>query len=40
MADPACSAEDRLRPIETVLMQTSHPGNIGSTARALKTRGL
>lgn len=40
MADPACSAEDRLRPIETVLMQTSHPGNIGSTARALKTMGL
>ena len=39
-SDPACSAEDLLRPIETVLMQTSHPGNIGSTARALKTMGL
>lgn len=39
-SDPARSAEDLLRPIETVLMQTSHPGNIGSTARALKTMGL
>lgn len=29
-----------LAPICTVLMQTSHPGNIGSAARALKTMGL
>lgn len=36
----ARSAEDLLAPIATVLMQTSHPGNIGSTARALKTMGL
>lgn len=34
------SAEALLAPIATVLMQTSHPGNIGSTARALKTMGL
>ncbi len=39
-SEPAFGAEDLLRPIETVLMQTSHPGNIGSTARALKTMGL
>ncbi|MFO1494369.1 MAG: RNA methyltransferase [Lysobacterales bacterium] len=32
--------ESLLAPIRTVLMQTSHPGNIGSTARALKTMGL
>ena len=36
----AASAEALLAPIATVLMQTSHPGNIGSTARALKTMGL
>lgn len=34
------TAESLLAPIATVLMQTSHPGNIGSTARALKTMGL
>lgn len=34
------SAEELLQPIVSVLMQTSHPGNIGSTARALKTMGL
>jgi tRNA (cytidine32/uridine32-2'-O)-methyltransferase len=34
------AAEILLRPIATVLMQTSHPGNIGSAARALKTMGL
>ncbi len=32
--------EALLAPITTVLMQTSHPGNIGSAARALKTMGL
>lgn len=37
---PTSGVEDLLRPIATVLMQTSHPGNIGSTARALKTMGL
>lgn len=36
----ATSTQDLLRPISTVLMQTSHPGNIGSSARAMKTMGL
>ncbi len=40
LAEPATRAESLLQPIATVLMQTSHPGNIGSTARALKTMGL
>ena len=35
-----CKVEAALKPIITVLMQTSHPGNIGSAARALKTMGL
>jgi len=39
-ATPAAGAESLLQPIATVLMQTSHPGNIGSAARALKTMGL
>ncbi len=39
-APSAPSVESLLQPIATVLMQTSHPGNIGSTARALKTMGL
>lgn len=29
-----------LKNIKVVLIQTSHPGNIGSTARAMKTMGL
>jgi len=29
-----------LSNIRIVLIQTSHPGNIGSTARAMKTMGL
>lgn len=37
---PARSVEELLQPIASVLMHTSHPGNIGSTARALKTMGL
>ena len=36
----APGVEALLQPIATVLMQTSHPGNIGSAARALKTMGL
>lgn len=36
----ARTAQALLAPIATVLMQTSHPGNIGSAARALKTMGL
>jgi tRNA (cytidine32/uridine32-2'-O)-methyltransferase len=40
ISDPDLSAEALLEPIATVLMQTSHPGNIGSAARALKTMGL
>ncbi len=39
-ADSALSTEALLQPIASVLMQTSHPGNIGSAARALKTMGL
>ncbi|MGE4070090.1 MAG: RNA methyltransferase [Lysobacterales bacterium] len=39
-AVPVLSAEALLQPIASVLMQTSHPGNIGSAARALKTMGL
>jgi tRNA/rRNA methyltransferase len=34
------SAEGRLARIRVVLCQTSHPGNIGAAARALKTMGL
>lgn len=30
----------RLNHIKVVLVETSHPGNIGSTARAMKTMGL
>src|SRR5947209_5844354 len=38
---PAVNApEARLSRIRTVLCQTSHPGNIGAAARALKTMGL
>jgi tRNA/rRNA methyltransferase len=41
--DPASSREagpDTLSRIRVVLVDTSHPGNIGSTARAMKTMGL
>ncbi|MBI3054481.1 MAG: tRNA (cytosine(32)/uridine(32)-2'-O)-methyltransferase TrmJ, partial [Betaproteobacteria bacterium] len=31
---------DALKNIRVVLTQTSHPGNIGAAARALKTMGL
>jgi len=34
------SAEARLAHVRVVLCQTSHPGNIGAAARALKTMGL
>jgi len=34
------SKPDSLSNIRIVLCQTSHPGNIGSTARAMKTMGL
>lgn len=30
----------KLSSIRIVLVETSHPGNIGSTARAMKTMGL
>ena len=33
-------AEGRLARIRVVLCQTSHPGNIGAAARAMKTMGL
>jgi len=32
--------KDWLSPIKIVLVATSHPGNIGATARAMKTMGL
>lgn len=32
--------QDTLRRIRVVLVGTTHPGNIGSTARAMKTMGL
>lgn len=36
----AMNKEDLLKQIRIVLCQTSHPGNIGSAARAMKTMGL
>lgn len=36
----AMNKEDLLKQIRVVLCQTSHPGNIGSAARAMKTMGL
>ncbi len=32
--------EDRLQNLKIVLVGTTHPGNIGATARAMKTMGL
>jgi len=41
MADPeAESVESRLARIRIVLINTTHPGNIGATARAMKVMGL
>jgi tRNA/rRNA methyltransferase len=41
LPSPAMSSKpDSLSSIRIVLCQTSHPGNIGSTARAMKTMGL
>ena len=34
------SAGEILKDITIILVKTSHPGNIGSTARAMKTMGL
>jgi tRNA/rRNA methyltransferase len=42
-ADAKADAQDReavLSRLRVVLVDTSHPGNIGSTARAMKTMGL
>lgn len=39
-ADPATQDNPALQRIRFVLESTSHPGNIGATARALKTMGL
>ncbi len=36
LADPA----DLLQKVSVVLVRTTHPGNIGATARAMKTMGL
>jgi len=33
-------AEDAFAQLRTILVETSHPGNVGSTARALKTMGF
>lgn len=38
--NPASGTSSALANIRIVLCQTSHPGNIGSTARAMKTMGL
>lgn len=40
MPKPMTSKLDLLENFRIVLCQTSHPGNIGSTARAMKTMGL
>ncbi|HEU4707998.1 MAG TPA: RNA methyltransferase [Methylophilaceae bacterium] len=40
MPNPMTSKLDLLKNLRIVLCQTSHPGNIGSTARAMKTMGL
>ena len=41
LADPqADSMESRLAQIRIVLINTTHPGNIGATARAMKVMGL
>ncbi len=37
---PPLPAHDRLGHIRIVLSRTSHPGNIGAAARAMKTMGL
>jgi len=37
---PAHTTDDLLEQIRIVLCQTSHPGNIGAAARAMKTMGL
>lgn len=34
------SIESRLESVRVVLINTTHPGNIGATARAMKTMGL
>lgn len=38
--DHKISAFERLARVRVVLSRTSHPGNIGATARAMKTMGL
>ncbi|BCL75381.1 tRNA (cytidine/uridine-2'-O-)-methyltransferase TrmJ [Jeongeupia sp. HS-3] len=38
--DPNHEANQQLERFRVVLSHTSHPGNIGSTARAMKTMGL
>lgn len=40
MRNPMTSKLELLENFRIVLCQTSHPGNIGSTARAMKTMGL
>lgn len=37
---PDCSIESRLERIRLVLINTTHPGNIGAAARAMKVMGL
>jgi tRNA/rRNA methyltransferase len=37
---PASAAPFAFSQLRTILVETSHPGNVGSTARALKTMGF
>lgn len=39
-ADNAAAAAGRLARVRVVLINTTHPGNIGATARAMKVMGL
>lgn len=40
MTNSNLATEDSLRRVRVVLSRTSHPGNIGAAARAMKTMGL
>ncbi|MEQ9736774.1 MAG: TrmH family RNA methyltransferase, partial [Algiphilus sp.] len=39
-AENSKTAADALDQLRVVLVRTQHPGNIGATARAMKTMGL
>ena len=40
MSSPAIATVNPLARIRVVMVETSHPGNVGSAARAMKTMGL